>query len=266
MTIAQIILPIIIGAAIGFCTNYIAIKMLFHPHNAVMLGSWRLPMTPGVIPKNQARIAKATGAAVGSQLLTSEDITQALQTGGAREAFIDKTSDIINALDIRNQAPDFIYNAVSDAVANTDLLPMMRKIADLSIGEFLQNPMLAMFLNENMMDNICQRMADSTLEYVKDSGRDDIRGIISNNVNELIQNPDALEEIAGSVFDSAVIPYASSMMERIDLQQIVEDKVNAMDVNELEKLVMSVMKNELQAIINLGGLIGAIIGVINIFI
>ena len=39
-----------------------------------------------------------------------------------------------------------------------------------------------------------------------------------------------------------------------------------MDARELEDLVLSVMKNELQAIVNLGAVIGAVIGVINIFI
>ena len=39
-----------------------------------------------------------------------------------------------------------------------------------------------------------------------------------------------------------------------------------MDVRELEDLVLSVMKNELQAVINLGALIGAVIGTVNIFI
>ena len=39
-----------------------------------------------------------------------------------------------------------------------------------------------------------------------------------------------------------------------------------MDARELEDLVLSVMKNELQAIVNLGAVIGAVIGVVNIFI
>ena len=39
-----------------------------------------------------------------------------------------------------------------------------------------------------------------------------------------------------------------------------------MDVRELEELVLSVMKNELQTVVNLGAVIGAIIGAVNIFI
>ena len=36
--------------------------------------------------------------------------------------------------------------------------------------------------------------------------------------------------------------------------------------SELEALVLSVMKQELQAVINLGALIGAVIGILNIFL
>ena len=64
MNIVHIILPIAIGALIGYCTNYIAIKMLFHPRKEMRIGSWRLPFTPGVIPKNKERIASEVGAAV----------------------------------------------------------------------------------------------------------------------------------------------------------------------------------------------------------
>ena len=39
-----------------------------------------------------------------------------------------------------------------------------------------------------------------------------------------------------------------------------------MKMDEVEALVLSVMKQELQAVINLGALIGALIGIFNIFI
>lgn len=39
-----------------------------------------------------------------------------------------------------------------------------------------------------------------------------------------------------------------------------------MEVIELENLVLSVMKKELNSIINLGAIIGFIIGILNIFV
>ena len=51
---------------------------------------------------------------------------------------------------------------------------------------------------------------------------------------------------------------------KIDIAAVVEDKINRMDVREFEKLVLSVMKKELQAVVNLGALIGFVIGLINL--
>ena len=50
MDLLHIILPIALCAAIGYFTNYIAIKMLFRPRKELRIGSWRVPFTPGVIP------------------------------------------------------------------------------------------------------------------------------------------------------------------------------------------------------------------------
>ncbi|MBR6349380.1 MAG: DUF445 family protein, partial [Lachnospiraceae bacterium] len=44
----------IIGCIIGAFTNFIAIKMLFRPLKPVYIGKFRVPFTPGVIPKHQA--------------------------------------------------------------------------------------------------------------------------------------------------------------------------------------------------------------------
>ena len=47
---------------------------------------------------------------------------------------------------------------------------------------------------------------------------------------------------------------------------MVEEKINAMPIDELERLIYDVMKKELNAIINLGALIGFILGLLNLFI
>lgn len=52
----------------------------------------------------------------------------------------------------------------------------------------------------------------------------------------------------------------------IDIAAVVEDKINQMDVREFEQLVLSVMEKELQAVVNLGALIGFVIGLINLIV
>ncbi|MBK3495933.1 DUF445 domain-containing protein [Viridibacillus sp. YIM B01967] len=61
-----------IGAVIGGFTNHLAIKMLFRPYKAIYIGSWRLPFTPGLIPKRRDDLARQLGKTVVNYLLTPE--------------------------------------------------------------------------------------------------------------------------------------------------------------------------------------------------
>lgn len=65
---------VVIGAIIGGFTNYIAIKMLFRPYNPIYLGKWKLPFTPGLIPKRRSELAEQIGRIVVTHLLTPESI------------------------------------------------------------------------------------------------------------------------------------------------------------------------------------------------
>ncbi|MFB5088759.1 DUF445 family protein [Psychrobacillus sp. PGGUH221] len=61
-----------VGAAIGAVTNHFAIQMLFRPHEAKYIGSWRIPFTPGLIPKRRDELAKQLGNTVINHLLTPD--------------------------------------------------------------------------------------------------------------------------------------------------------------------------------------------------
>lgn len=69
-----IILMMVIGALIGGFTNYLAIKMLFKPYKAVYIGKWKVPFTPGLIPKRRDEMADQMGQLVVNHLLTPESI------------------------------------------------------------------------------------------------------------------------------------------------------------------------------------------------
>ena len=69
-----------IGALIGGFTNHLAIKMLFRPHEAKYIGSWRVPFTPGLIPKRRDELARQFGKTVTNYLLTPETFKKKLLT------------------------------------------------------------------------------------------------------------------------------------------------------------------------------------------
>ncbi|WP_254259823.1 DUF445 domain-containing protein [Listeria fleischmannii] len=56
--LVSIVLMALIGGFIGAMTNFIAIRMLFRPFEAKYIGKWRVPFTPGLIPKRRDELAK----------------------------------------------------------------------------------------------------------------------------------------------------------------------------------------------------------------
>ncbi|CQR47056.1 hypothetical protein BN1058_01345 [Paraliobacillus sp. PM-2] len=72
------IMMITIGALIGGITNSLAIKMLFRPYYPLYIGNWKLPFTPGLIPKRKDQLAQQLGDMVVQHLLTEESIRRKL--------------------------------------------------------------------------------------------------------------------------------------------------------------------------------------------
>mgnify|MGYP001267713562 CR=1 FL=1 len=81
----MLLVSALVGATIGYTTNWIAIKMLFRPLSAKRLLGIRLPFTPGVIPKEKDRLARSIGDSVSRHLLTREYISGELLSGETEE-------------------------------------------------------------------------------------------------------------------------------------------------------------------------------------
>lgn len=75
----------LIGALIGWLTNYIAIKMLFHPREEV-----RILFIPiqGAFPKRQKDFARKLGQIVSEELVSVEDLTAHLKEKATSEAIL----------------------------------------------------------------------------------------------------------------------------------------------------------------------------------
>ena len=97
-TFITIVTVVVVGAIIGGITNALAIKMLFHPYEAIYIFGKRLPFTPGLIPKRRDELAEQMGKMVVEHLITPESIKNKLLTGSVKveakrigENVLDKT-------------------------------------------------------------------------------------------------------------------------------------------------------------------------------
>ncbi|ATS17545.1 hypothetical protein BRW62_00915 [Parathermosynechococcus lividus PCC 6715] len=69
-----LLIPPVAGGIIGYFTNDLAITMLFRPYTPRYIGGKQLPFTPGLIPRNQERLARRIADAILGSLLTPEEL------------------------------------------------------------------------------------------------------------------------------------------------------------------------------------------------
>ena len=75
-----------VGALIGGLTNRLAISMLFRPYEAKHIGPFKIPLTPGIIPKEKGNIAHAIGNTTHLNTLDAHVLQQILISGRVASA------------------------------------------------------------------------------------------------------------------------------------------------------------------------------------
>lgn len=287
----------LIGALIGYCTNYIAVKMLFKPHHPVMIGKHRIPFTPGLIPKRKGELAGAIGSAIGDVLLTKKDLAKALPSEHVKATITDSLWDKFREAEesdtsVKTAAGRFIsqnrYDQVKRKLENIITEKVMVGLHELDIKNIItvegaqvirnkvQGTMLSMMINDQVIQSVVGPVGDEIQSYIEEHGEEKIRPVVAaelarieaDSIGNLAQQLSIEKEQVGKVVDAlyscCVETSMETMLEKIDVAAIVEEKVQAMDVAQLEKLILSVMKKELNAIVNLGALIGLVIGLLNL--
>ncbi|MBV1931323.1 MAG: DUF445 family protein, partial [Porticoccaceae bacterium] len=101
------ILPPIIGAFIGALTNDVAIRMLFRPYAARHIGKWRVPFTPGLIPRERHHIAESIADTFVAHVFSNNDVAELFLTDKVKvqmktrvDALIDQLGGMLNINDM----------------------------------------------------------------------------------------------------------------------------------------------------------------------
>ena len=73
-----------------------------------------------------------------------------------------------------------------------------------------------------------------------------------------------LSHIIWRAYTSVVQEKAQSFLGAIDIAKIVEDKINEYNIEDFEKLLLDICHKELRAVVWIGGLLGMLLGFINL--
>ncbi len=92
------VLPPLIGAVIGGVTNDVAIRMLFRPYQPWYLGKWRLPLTPGLIPREREHIAAAIAETFVAHVFGNNDVAELFLTDTVKADLKIRVDELIGKL------------------------------------------------------------------------------------------------------------------------------------------------------------------------
>ena len=289
----------LIGAVIGYVTNWIAVKMLFRPRKEIRVFGKRLPFTPGVIPRGQGRLARAVGNVVETQLLTPEYLGEKLLSKESEEEF---KNHMQSWIDSQKASEDTLYSSISNIVEEDRLHNFIASTEE-NLTDFLSEKIIAMEPGKLIVDKVMQEaqnklsesmfgmmLGGSFLEKIGTQVQEGIDSYIAENARGYIEKEvmaeslklqekpmsevaDILEqkgiydpEFLWGLYKRIIEEKLGKLLSSLKLSAVVEERINAMKVEEVEELVLSIMNKELGAIVNLGAVIGLILGFINVVI
>ena len=188
-------------------------------------------------------------------------------------------SDDIDAIqkDTSHQLAQLIHNRLADSeignrLAHAAVGHAIGKMENSLLGLAPGAGHFAMLLAEPAESLLAKHIngiiGDHSEEIVRDLIANESQNLLDRPVCELLKDHDEQLQQLRTVIINAYINVINTRLPRIlkaiDISRIVRDRINDMDMQEAEAIILSVMRHELRAIVWLGALLGCIIGTVNV--
>ncbi len=285
----------LIGAGIGYITNWIAVKMLFRPLKPIKIGNFKIPFTPGIIPKNKERLAESIGDTISNDLLGQDDLKKALLSNDIKDKIKNNIElftislqnndstieDLLNSyIGLDNYEPIIekikgsLTSSIHKTIIEANLGNIVAEQIEITAKEKLKGSVLGILGGNSIVSSITSNISVKLNQYIKNEGQALISQMVEKEINTYTSkqiktifsniNNSTLTSIIINIYEEIILNKISNFLEIIDISKIIKDKINSMDVLELEKLILIIMKKELNALVNLGAIIGFLLGLLNL--
>ena len=242
----------IIGAGIGYITNWIAVKMLFRPLNPVKIGKFTLPFTPGIIPKNKERIAISIGNAISENLLTEDSLRSTLLSEEKKleikqsiEAYLKNNNETIGNI-LTSYIPQETLGEIENSISINITDSIFTSIKDVNIGNIISNQImnivseklkgsiLGMLGGKSVMASFGPEIAEGINYYVDTNGKELISSIVTNEIikienkkisdlsNDINKTNIDLTSIIMSIYETVILEKLPSLLKTINISKLFQ--------------------------------------------
>lgn len=267
----QIWFAVSIGGLVGFGTNWVAIKMLFHPRVRVF-------GVQGVVPARRLELARSVGITLEEHLISGDRMHRLLVGSGAVNQAIDKLATHLPRLLEDPDARELITREVTGTIQETmgDVIVSAKsKLKDKARSNFsallgggtaaaslgpLAGVMAAGAIKSGILDGVVDKLVDNMAEEMRRDGGVD--GAAQGIVDAL---PARAEQVLSDAHLRARLTelfenMAADLVNAVDVAGLIEQELLGRDEGELEALIDRVAANELTFIQVAGGGLGMVAG------
>jgi len=259
--------PLFIGTAHGYGAAWLAVKMIFRPHEAIYVFGRRLPLTPGMIPKERERFIDAFSRVIAERLLTVETITDELMSLGL-EAEIEtiarmqyqatsKRTDVMDSL--VHHLRESLERIKSNPEIKHQLTVQLRDIVDrelLSHYGMMRKTVMAFFIEMAFVRKVVDASIQELVTQVEASLY--VRQTIEST---LLQLPEAVFKDGGPDSSIALSKLIATLSKRLNFYDILKRRLSGFSNEMIEELIMETAGREIKGIVWFGAAIGFFVGV-----
>jgi uncharacterized membrane protein YheB (UPF0754 family) len=194
------LIPPLLGALIGYVTNYVAIRMLFRPLRAWRIFGVRLPLTPGIIPAKRGELATKMGEMVGAHLLTAEDVGRAFAKDSVQRELRLAVTDKLGALLDRELGPLETLLPERYRGRFRELVELLRAKLIKLIFDYLQSADFEQKLRDYLRDQGDQLLARDLASFLTPDRYRNLQQHLDGKLSGFFQSP-KLAETVGTYLD-----------------------------------------------------------------
>ena len=261
---SSIFIAPLVGGVIGFITNDLAIRMLFRPYTAKYVFGIHVPFTPGIIPKEKGRFAKAIGQVISENLMNQEVLRQYLLS----DAMIGKLSSGVDGFietqksneetlrqfigryltedEINGMAVDITTNLSGQIKSNLTDSAIGDKVAHLAIEHVFEN-LSSEKESDELLDTVIgmpKAIGKKILRTILAILQDPAERMLSHNINEILKNNG--EEIVSNLIGSELNSFLDTPVKKL---LSGKDEQLAKVTDKVEELYRTVITEHLPRIL-----------------
>ena len=266
--------PLVVATLHGYGAAWLAVKMLFRPSHPIYWFGKRLPLTPGLLPKERERFITALSGMIANRLLNIEVLSAELGkldlagevTALAQREYAKYTNDEAMLRTITRHLGERLSVLSRDEEAKRAMALRLHGIIDRETTDagFFRRLAASYLMDVETLEKLIGKGLESAAEGVTDSEsvRNAVRETLTQVPQKLLTNGSQTPLISPATIASLV----ETLSRKLDIRAILLNRLNAFSNEDIENLVMETAGREIKAIVWFGAAIGFIVGILQTLI